>query len=45
MNKKLKLLSTIDSRVTATATKKAENFCFLWGYQPKTPKILKNLKK
>ncbi|WP_081741782.1 cyclic lactone autoinducer peptide [Ruminiclostridium josui] len=45
MNKKSKLLSIIDSNVTAIAEKKAENFSFLWGHQPRVPKSLKTIKK
>ncbi|EGD47059.1 hypothetical protein Cpap_1451 [Ruminiclostridium papyrosolvens DSM 2782] len=45
MDNTKKILSLIDSGVTKVAETKADNFCFLWGYQPKTPKALKKIKK
>lgn len=45
MDKTTKFLSFVDSRVAKTAVNKANSFSFLWGHQPKAPKVLKNNKK
>ncbi|OPX46334.1 hypothetical protein CLHUN_01500 [Ruminiclostridium hungatei] len=45
MDKTSKILSAIDSKVSEIAAKKANDFSFLWGHQPKTPKALKDNKK
>jgi hypothetical protein len=45
MDKTSKLLSIVDSKVTNTAEKTANNFSFLWGHQPKTPKSFKKALK